>query len=56
MNNKDKTIKIMIEEVAVFKFAYRENAERVAIALTTSGYFTRVLRCSEIDFTGHVYK
>lgn len=52
---KAKDHKVIIE-IACFMFAYQSNAERVAIALATGGYFVRVSKSSETSWFVWVYK
>ena len=45
---------IKIKEYTTFRFVHQENAERVAIALVSSGYFVRIVRASG-EYLAYVY-
>ena len=53
---KEKENTIEIKEEVVFGFGKKENAERVAIALCSAGYFCRIVGSSAIDYLVYVYK
>ncbi len=49
---KEQDSPIKIREFVVFALAVRENAERIALALTFSGYF---VRCS-VSSSGYIVR
>jgi hypothetical protein len=56
MTKKKKKNIVEIIEVCNLYCAYRENAEKIAIALISSGYFATIRRNDGVCFCVSVYK
>ena len=55
MEKKIKKHQIKLEEMCVFNLMYRENVERILIAICSAGYFASVVNSSG-KFLVYVYE
>ena len=55
MEKKVKKQQIRLEEMCVFSLAYKENVERIIMAVCSAGYFASVVNSSS-TFLVYIYK